>query len=68
MLGFVPEWRVTKTHKDSQKEVPDVEEEALKEDVDMMEKGPYGLRIERLVDGREEQQTLAVRSISEYYT
>ena len=43
-------------------------EEALQEDVDVMEEGPDGLRIERLVERREERRTLAVRSISENHT
>lgn len=66
MLGFVPEWRVV------QGNTPEVTAgpvaEALQRDVDEMEEGPEGLRIERLVDRPDERQTLAVRSISENHT
>lgn len=68
MLGFVPEWKITKTKKDEPEMVPGAMEEALQEDFNVMEEGPDGLKIERLVGEREERQTLVVRSISENHT
>lgn len=62
MLGFEPEWKV----------MPEAAqgfiEEAVQGDVNEMEEGPEGLRIERLMDKRDERQTLVVRSISENHT
>ena len=65
MLGFVPEWRITKTHRDTSEVPPRFIEKALQEDVDEMEEGLEGLRIEKLIDRRNERRTLAVRSLSE---
>ena len=68
MLGFVPEWKITRTHRDLPEAVHGVIEEALQEDIDVIEEGLDGLRIERLVGGREERETMAVRSISDNHT
>lgn len=68
MLGFVPEWKITKIHRDTTEIALGVMEKASQEDVDAMEEGSDGLRIERLVGGREERRTLVVRSISENHT
>lgn len=68
ILGFVPEWRITNTHRDTPGVPLGFIEEALQEDIDEMEEGPEGLRIERLLDRRNERRTLAVRSISENHT
>lgn len=70
ILGFVPEWKVT--HAVAQEVTPEgahgLIEEAIQRDGDEMEEGPERLRIEKLVERRDEQQTLAVRSISENHT
>lgn len=42
--------------------------ETLQKAVNAMEKGLDKLKIEKLVGGREEQQTLTVRSISKNHT
>lgn len=68
MLGFVSEWRITKTHRDISEVAPGFIQEALWEDVNVMEEGSEGLRIERLIGRRGEQRTLAIRSISENHT
>lgn len=52
MLGFVPKSKITKIHKDTTEVTPGVIEEASQEDVDVMEEGPDGLRIEKLVNRR----------------
>ena len=63
MLGFVPKWRVV--YGNTPEVVPGPIAEALQRDIDELKEG---LRIERLVDRRDEQRTLAVRSISENHT
>lgn len=57
-----------KMHRNIIEIVSGVIEKVLQGGVNAIEEGLNGLRIERLVDGREKQQTLAVRSISKNYT
>ena len=70
MLRFVPEWKVT--HRNAQQVAPDITHETTREatpgEIYEIEEGPEGLRIERMIDRRGEQRTLAVRSISENHT
>lgn len=55
-------------HRDTIEIVPEVMEEASQENIDTMKEEPDGLRIEKLVSGREKRQTLVVRSISKNHT
>ena len=70
MLGFVPKWKVT--HRNAQQVAPDImyetTQETTPEEIYEIEKGPEGLKIERMIDRRGEQRTLAVQSISENHT
>lgn len=55
-------------YRDTTKITSRIIEETLLENVDVVEKSLNGLRIERLVSGKEKQQTLMVRSISKNHT
>ena len=70
MLGFVPDWKVTRGN--AQEVMPDITHGTMREatpgEVEEIEAGPKGLRIERMIDRREEQRILPVRSISENHT
>ena len=54
MLGFVPQWKVT--HGDAQGIAQGAMREAAQEEVEEIEEGPEGLKIERMIDERKEQQ------------
>ena len=62
MLGFVPKWKITE--KSVHEVIPDITNEttqkATQEEVYKIEEGPEGLKIERPIDRKEEQQTFAV--------
>ena len=64
MLGFVPKWKVT--HRNTKQVAPDITHETTREatpgEIYEIEEGPEGLRIEKIIDRRGEQRTLAVRS------
>lgn len=55
-------------HWDTIEIVPEVMEEASQEDIDAMKEEPDGLRIEKLVSGREKRQTFVIRSILKNHT
>ena len=62
MLGFLLEWKVT--YRNAQRIASDIIHETTREaipgETDEIGEGPEGLRIERIIDRRGEQQTLAV--------
>lgn len=66
----MPGWKVT--HREAQEVRSDITHgtmtEATPGDAEEVEEGPDGLKIERMINRREEQRTLAVRSISENHT
>ena len=70
ILGFVPEWKITQ--KNAHEVIPDITNEttrqATPEEVYEIEEEPEELRIERMIDRKEEQRTFAVGSISENHT
>ena len=70
MLGFIPKWKVT--HRNVQQVAPDIMHETTREttlgEIYEIEEGPKRLKIEKMIDRRGEQRTLAVRSISENHT
>ena len=70
MLGYVPEWKVIS--REMQEFIPGITPETIREatlgEVEELEEGPDGLKIERMIDRREEQRILVVRSISENHT
>ena len=70
MLGYVPEWKVTsrETQEITAEVIPKIIQKAALGELEGLEEGPDGLTIEKMIDGREEQRTLAVRSISENHT
>ena len=57
MLGFVPEWKVTRGN--AQEIMPDITHGTMREatpgEVEEIEEGPEELRIEEMIDRREEQ-------------
>ncbi len=67
MLGFVPEWKIKQ--RSAHKVIPDIMNETTREaapgEIYEIEEGPEELKIERMIDRREERRTFAVRSISE---
>ena len=70
MLGFVPEWKVT--HGDAQGVMPDTRHETMREatrgEVKEMDESPEELRIEKMIEEKEEQRALAVQLVSENLT
>ena len=70
IVGFVPEWKITQ--RSAHEVIPDITNETTREatprEVYGIEERPVGLMLKRIIDGKEEQRTFAVRSISENHT
>ncbi len=70
IVGFVPEWKITQMS--AHEVIPDITNETTREatpgEVYEIEERPVGLILKRIIDGKEEQRTFAVRSISENHT